>query len=108
MSRSIRHTVLGAVVVASVAISIFSAAQVVSATRELSNNLSSIEAQPDGYVVRDCDGFVGVYYIGEDSPAVITEIPLENLREYDRELVISSFEVQSRDELMRILEDLGS
>lgn len=108
MSRGFKHIILGIIVAISIFTSLFSAVQYVSASKEPSNNLSSIEDGSEGYLVKARDGFVCVYYSGEDYPAVITEIPLENLREYDRELVISGFEVGSRDQLMLLLEDLGS
>ena len=108
MNRSFRHIILGIIFAISIFTSLFSAVQYVSAAKEPSNNLSSIEAQSDGYLVKACDGFVGVYYSGEDYPAVITDISLDNLRQYDRELVVSGLEAENREQLMMILEDLGS
>jgi len=108
MNRNLRHITLLAIVAISLFISLLSAVQYVSAAKEPSNNLSSIESQSDGYLLKDCNGFVGVYYSGEDYPAVITEISLDSLRQYDRELVISGFRVESREQLMSVLEDLGS
>lgn len=108
MSKRAKYVFLTAVTVFTVA---FASVAIVQITAESAavENLSGVQDDTGGYIVRDYGGYVGVYYnSGEEYPAIITEISLASLRQYDRELIETGFEVASRDELMLLLEDLGS
>lgn len=62
-----------------------------------------------GFVLREHDGNVAVYYAGFDKvPAVVTEIEVGQLPEADRKMLAEGMEVGTREELLLLLEDLGS
>lgn len=61
------------------------------------------------YVLREQDGFVAIFQEGfGDEPAVVTDIEAKTLRQVDRELLRLGIPVKNREELMMLLEDLGS
>lgn len=63
----------------------------------------------NGYVLREHDGHVAVYYAGFDKiPAVVTEIEVGQLPEADRIMLSEGLGVETREELLLLLEDLGS
>jgi hypothetical protein len=62
-----------------------------------------------GYVLRDLDGYIAVYFEGFDkAPAAVTDIELRQLPPADREALAEGMHVNSREELLLLLEDLGS
>jgi len=69
--------------------------------------LASISEHP-GFILRDRDGFVGVYYSGIGYPAYITQIPISNLREDDRKDLRRGIPVASRSEVIALLEGFES
>lgn len=61
------------------------------------------------YMVGEKDGFVVIFQAGfGDEPAVITDIEARTLRQGDRALLDQGIPVRTREELMMLLEDLGS
>lgn len=61
------------------------------------------------FVVRELDGYVAVFFEGEDEvPVMVTDISVELLRDYDRELIKNGIVVPSKERLLMMLEDLGS
>ena len=61
------------------------------------------------YMLRQYGGRVAVY--GREDPTApitVTDIELSSLRQRDRELIEAGLPAQSREELARLLEDLGS
>ena len=69
--------------------------------------LADIEDHP-GYWVQDADGYIGVYYKGWGHPIFISSIPVASLGRQDREDIEKGISVTTRQELMELLEDLGS
>lgn len=61
------------------------------------------------YYLRDCSGYVAVFK-GERSntPIEITEIETETLNNVDRQLLKDGIPAENKNELLMLLEDLGS
>ena len=98
---------LGVLVILAVVMSTMALAQIAQTNDDRVTHLADI-ADYDGYLVKDVEGYVGVFYLGHGYPAFITRIATARLRGVDREDVIIGIEVSSRMELMQLLEDLGS
>ena len=64
--------------------------------------------QPEGYTLCAKNGCVAVLEPDSGGRPVITDIELATLREADRSLIESGLTVSSREELLSLLEDLGS
>ncbi len=61
------------------------------------------------YILRAGDGYICVFAAGEaQTPITVTNIELRSLREVDRQVIEQGMAVADRDELMSLLEDLGS
>lgn len=61
------------------------------------------------YVLRDCGGSVAVYDAASTaSPLRVTAIETKTLPQADRELLGQGLSVSSEEELLTLLEDLGS
>ena len=54
------------------------------------------------------DGCVAVFAAGESSPMTMTDIQVKSLREADRALLNAGLPCETRDEVLTLLEDLGS
>ncbi len=66
-------------------------------------------SEPPGFVVRECAGSVCVFHADYDTvPVIVTEISVGGLPEADRRLLTDGIRVEGREELLRLLEDLGS
>jgi len=63
---------------------------------------------PGGYVLGAAEGRVAVLDAASRSPVSLTDIELSGLREADREKLSTGLPVESREELLSLLEDLGS
>ena len=80
----------------------------ISATGQyLVEHMADIADHP-GYWVTDIEGYLGVYYKGRGYPVFISNIPLATLRGQDRADVEQGISVETRQELIELLEDLGS
>lgn len=67
---------------------------------------SLAEAQ---YVLREYDGCVAVFAsVGDTSPMTLTDIEVGTLRDADRQILSTGLAVADREELLTLLEDLGS
>lgn len=61
------------------------------------------------FYLRDSGGYVAVYERARDkTPMLVTDIELSCLRSADRAMVESGIPVLDRQELLQLLEDLGS
>jgi len=69
---------------------------------------ANVARESGSYVVGVRGGSVAVY-AGDDlqTPLDVTDIELGSLRKADRELLTAGVTVQSREELLQLLEDLG-
>ena len=72
--------------------------------------VSSVEDSEDGgYVLKDYMGSLSVFYGPyQEIPAAITEIETAGLRQRDQELLRQGIHVETREELLQLLEDFGS
>ena len=67
--------------------------------------------QPGSYLVADYGGSVAVFDSGDsdmEDPLEVTDIELGSLRASDRAMIRTGVPVSSREELLALLEDLGS
>ena len=67
--------------------------------------------RPGAYLVAEYGGSVAVFDGGDralKNPLQVTEIGLDSLRAADRALIETGVPVPTREELMALLEDLGS
>lgn len=62
----------------------------------------------DSYRLGEHKGLVAVYSGGDTEPVTVTDIELASLRQADRDMIARGMEAGSREELLRLLEDLGS
>ncbi len=77
-----------------------------SPTAEIEQSVSPQEAS---YVLRDYGGVVAVFLPEEEKrPLAVTDIAVEELRAADRTLLDQGIRAADRDELVSLLEDLGS
>lgn len=60
------------------------------------------------FILREFDGCVAVFAAGERRPLTMTDIPVRGLREADRALLNAGLPCADRDEVLTLLEDLGS
>ena len=60
------------------------------------------------FILREYDGCVAVVAAGERSPMTMTDIAVKSLREADRALLSAGLPASSKDEVLTLLEDLGS
>lgn len=60
------------------------------------------------FVLREYDGCVAVFAAGGKKPLTMTEIAVRSLREADRALLNAGLPCTDRDEVLTLLEDLGS
>ena len=60
------------------------------------------------YYLRDCDGYIAVYRGSSSTPLDITDIETATLNDTDINLLRSGIPAHSRNELLMLLEDLGS
>lgn len=68
---------------------------------------AAVSARPEGFTLCAKNGCVAVLDPDCGAP-VVTDIELGTLREADRRLVEDGLTVSSREELLALLEDLGS
>lgn len=60
------------------------------------------------FILREYDGCVAVFAAGENTPITMTDISVRTLREADRALLNAGLPAADRDEVLTLLEDLGS
>ena len=61
------------------------------------------------YVLREYDGCVAVFASAVDKdPITLTDIEIETLRDADRQILNAGLAVADREELLTLLEDLGT
>ena len=60
------------------------------------------------FILREYDGCVAVFAVGEKEPVTMTDIEVRTLRETDRALLNAGLPAADKDEVLTLLEDLGS
>ena len=69
----------------------------------------SCDEEDAAYILREYAGHVGVFEPGGGkAPLTVTDIETKTLREADRDMLGAGIAVSDRDELLTLLEDLGS
>ncbi|MCL2367700.1 MAG: hypothetical protein FWC72_01780 [Oscillospiraceae bacterium] len=106
-NKTIKLVSLGLIVAVAIVMGSMALGQIYATNDYLVEHMADILDHP-GYLVRGVEGFVGVYYKGRGYPAFISNIPLASLRHADRADVEKGITVQTRRELIELLEDLGS
>ena len=70
----------------------------------------TLTTAPDtaAYIVGQWDGRVALFTKDfENRPALETDIDIQNLREYDRQLLSAGITVDSYEDVLRLIEDFG-
>lgn len=62
----------------------------------------------EGYTIGEHKGLVAVYRSGSSAPVTVTDIELASLRQADREMIGRGLSAATEEELLILLEDLGS
>lgn len=62
----------------------------------------------NAYWLFDSGGYIAVYAADDKKTATVTDIEVETLNDYDRELLQSGIPAKDDAELLSLLEDLGS
>ncbi len=70
--------------------------------------LADFEGPAQVYRLGEHKGLVAVYSGSGTEPVSVTDIALASLRQADREMIARGLEADSQEELLRLLEDLGS
>ena len=99
--------VLAVAVVCAITMASVAIGQIYETRSDMVTHIADIE-EYNGYVLKDADGYIAVFYKGRGYPAFITNIPLASLRGVDREDVENGIVVETRQELIALLEDFGS
>jgi len=107
MKRTAKLVSLGVLVVIAITVATIALAQITAADDYLVTHIADIADHP-GYLVTDSQGYVAVFYHGRGYPVYITRTPVSTLRGVDRDDVARGITVETRTELIELLEDLGS
>lgn len=67
----------------------------------------SASANAQTFVLREYEGKIALFYGGEELPAAVYETSVEEFYPADRELLQKGIVLNSREELVRLIEDLG-
>jgi len=107
MKRTVKLVSLGVLVVVAIVMATTALAQISATDDDLVEHLADISDYA-GYLVTDLEGYLAVYYRGRGYPVYISNIPLARLRGVDRQEVERGIIIETRMELIKLLEDLGS
>lgn len=67
------------------------------------------EAEPAEFILREHNGCIAIFLSGSDkSPISVTDIELKNLRKVDSDQIRAGLRVKTEQEVLELLEDLGS
>lgn len=94
---------------------LFSATWAVRSIKAVAEDVPSVsyewscDEEDAQFVLREYSGFVSVFAVdASKTPMTVTDIEIKNLREADRDMLNAGIAVSDRDELLALLEDLGS
>jgi hypothetical protein len=100
------------VLILTAAFSAFRAVRSIQASAEKAPSISyqwTCAEEDAQFVLRDYEGYIGVFNSGsKKKPITVTNIEIGDLREADRAMIAAGIAVSDRDELLTLLEDLGS
>lgn len=104
-----KRTLALTVVTALCAVSPFAAGAAISSLKQPDAPITSYDGAQAEFVLRDYEGYVSVFASGSDrKPLQVTGIETAGLRRTDRELLRGGITVGSQEQLLLLLEDLGS
>lgn len=104
-----KRTLALTVVTALCAVSPFAAGAAISSLQQPDALVTSYDGAQAEFVLRDYEGYVSVFAPGGDrKPLQVTGIETAGLRRTDRELLRGGITVGSQEQLLLLLEDLGS
>ncbi|MCH5196613.1 MAG: hypothetical protein J1F28_07860 [Oscillospiraceae bacterium] len=69
--------------------------------------LAGASAEEQKFILREYNGNVALFYDSSDEPAAVYRTPIEHFYPADRELLEKGICLGSREELRRLIEDLG-
>ena len=107
MKRTVKLVSLGVLIVVAIVMATTALAQISATDDYLVTHLADIADHP-GYLLTDLEGYLAIYYKGIGYPVYISNIPLATLRGVDRSDVERGIVVETRMELIKLLEDFGS
>lgn len=70
--------------------------------------VSSETELTDGYLLREYDGMIGIFTVGEKEPLSVIKVDLRTLPESDRAALVSGIYAADDEELNRRIEDFSS
>lgn len=70
--------------------------------------LADFDPPAGAYRLGEHQGLVAVYSQASGQPVSITDIELASLRQADREAIVRGIQAETKEELLSLLEDLGS
>ena len=105
--RTLKLLSLGVILAVALVMGSTALGQIAATDHYLVEYMAEIADHP-GYLVRDRDGYLAVYYKGSGYPVFLSDIPTSTLRGQDREDVKRGISIATRRELVELLEDFGS
>ena len=69
--------------------------------------LSDLYDWQEGFILRERDGYIGIFYRGAGYPAYITTIPIARLSPEAQEKIAHGIAVPTKQKLIQMIEDLG-
>ena len=105
--RTLKLVSLGVILAVALVMGSVALGQISAVDDYLVEHMADIADYP-GYLLRDRDGYLAVYYRGRGYPVFLTEIPTTTLSGQDREDARHGISIATRQELIELLEDFGS
>ena len=105
--RTLKLISLGVILVVAIVMGSVALGQISATDDYLVEHLADIADHP-GYLLRDRDGYLAVYYKGRGYPVFLSGIPTATLWGQDREDAKRGISIATRRELIELLEDFGS
>ncbi len=81
---------------------------IVPAAAAEDTGLEQAEGAPVAFILRDWEGYVGIFRPEDAAPMTVTDIELTTLRQADQALLRAGLTVSTQEELLMLLEDLNS
>lgn len=69
------------------------------------DSVTLADTSETGYIMRETDGFIGLYEGDSEIPYQMLDVLVDELPESDRELLRRGIEVKSKEELNALIED---
>lgn len=107
MKNKVKGFILGVMAAAAISSSVFAFAGAGKTENTYSDSVPP--GSENRYVLRDYEGYVAIFVENEPKlPMTVTDIQVSTLRELDRKMLVTGMKIDSHEELVMLLEDLGS